>query len=131
MKEKIKVLIAKPGLDGHERGARVLTLGLRDEGMDVVYTGRGKTPEEIVDRAIKEKADVIGMSILSGAHKELLPRVVELAKKKGLDKILFMAGGNIPDEDVPFLKEKGIHEVFGQGSTIKEIADYVRQNVKS
>jgi len=131
MKEKIKVLIAKPGLDGHERGARVLTLGLRDEGMDVVYTGLRKTPEEIVDRAAKEKADVIGMSILSGAHKELLPRVVELAKKKGLDKVLFMAGGNIPDEDIPFLKEKGIHEVFDQGSTIKEIADYIRQNVKS
>ena len=131
MKEKIKVLVAKPGLDGHERGARVLTLGLRGEGLDVAYTGLRRTPEEIIDRAIKENADVIACSILSGAHKELLPRVVDLAKKKGLDKVLIMAGGNIPNEDIPFLKEKGIDVVFDQGSTIKEIADWIRENVKS
>jgi methylmalonyl-CoA mutase C-terminal domain/subunit len=105
---KIKVLVAKPGLDGHNRGARILTLGLRDEGMDVIYTGLRKTPEEIVDRAVNEKVDVIGLSILSGAHKTLLPRVVELAKKKGLDKVLIIAGGAIPEEDVPFLKEHGV-----------------------
>ncbi|MBC8429436.1 MAG: cobalamin B12-binding domain-containing protein [Dehalococcoidia bacterium] len=127
----IKVLVAKPGLDGHNRGARILTLGLRDEGMDVTYTGLRKTAEEIVDRAAKEKVDVIGLSILSGAHKTLLPRVVELAKKKGLDKVLIIAGGAIPEEDVPFLKEHGVIAVFTPGTTIREVADYIRQNVKS
>jgi len=127
----IKVLVAKPGLDGHNRGARILTLGLRDEGMDVTYTGLRRTPEEIVDRAAKEKVDVIGLSILSGAHKTLLPRVVELAKKKGLDKVLIIAGGAIPEEDVPFLKEHGVIAVFTPGTTIREVADYIRQNVKS
>lgn len=128
---KIKVLVAKPGLDGHNRGARILTLGLRDEGMDVIYTGLRKTPEEIVDRAVNDKVDVIGLSILSGAHKTLLPRVVELAKKKGLDKVLIIAGGAIPEEDVPFLKEHGVIAVFTPGTTIREVADYIRQNVKS
>ena len=127
----IKVLVAKPGLDGHNRGARILTLGLRDEGMDVTYTGLRKTAEEIVDRAAKENVDVIGLSILSGAHKTLLPRVVELAKKKGLDKVLIIAGGAIPEEDVPFLKEHGVIAVFTPGTTIREVADYIRQNVKS
>ena len=126
----IKVLIAKPGLDGHNRGARILTLGLREEGMDVVYTGLRKTPEEIVERAAREKADVIGLSILSGAHKTLLPRVVELAGEKGLDKVLIIAGGAIPEEDVPFLQKKGINAAFGPGAEIKQIADYIRQNVK-
>lgn len=127
----IKVLVAKPGLDGHNRGARILTLGLRDEGMDVIYTGLRRTPEEIVDRAAKENVDVIGLSILSGAHKTLLPRVVELAKKKGLDKVLIIAGGAIPEEDVPFLKEHGVIAVFTPGTTIREVADYIRQNVKA
>jgi len=126
----IKVLVAKPGLDGHNRGARILTLGLRDEGMDVTYTGLRKTAEEIVDRAAKKNVDVIGLSILSGAHKTLLPRVVELAKKKGLDKVLIIAGGAIPEEDVPFLKEHGVIAVFTPGTTIREVADYIRQNVK-
>ena len=127
----IKVLIAKVGLDGHNRGARVLTLGLRDEGMDVVYTGLRKTPEEIVDRALKENADVIGLSILSGAHKALFPRVVDSAHEKGMDRVLIVGGGVIPEEDIPFLQERGIRAVFGPGSTIGEIADYIRQNVKS
>lgn len=126
----IKVLIAKPGLDGHNRGARIMTLGLRDEGMDVVYTGLRRTPEQIVEQAIEKKVDVIGLSILSGAHNTLLPRVAELAKKKGLGDTLIVAGGSIPEEDIPFLKEKGIEAVFGSGSSIKEIADYIRQNVK-
>jgi len=131
-KEKpIKVLIAKPGLDGHNRGARILTLGLRDEGMGVIYTGLRKTPEEIVDWAAKEKVDVIGLSILSGAHNTLLPRVVELARGKGLDRVLIIAGGAIPKEDVPFLQEKGIKAVFGSGTAVKQVADYIRQNVKS
>jgi methylmalonyl-CoA mutase C-terminal domain/subunit len=127
----IKVLIAKPGLDGHNRGARILTLGLRDEGMGVIYTGLRKTPEEIVDWAAKEKVDVIGLSILSGAHNTLLPKVVELAKGKGLDRVLIIAGGAIPKEDVPFLQEKGIKAVFSPGTTVKQVADYIRQNVKS
>ncbi len=127
---KIKVLIAKPGLDGHSRGARMLTLALREEGMDVTYTGLRRTPEQIVDEAIEKKVDVIGLSILSGAHNTLLPRVVELAREKGLDKVLIVAGGSIPEEDVPFLKEKGIQAVFRPGSSTKEIADYIRQNVK-
>ncbi len=126
----IKVLIAKPGLDGHNRGARIMTLGLRDEGMDVVYTGLRRTPEQIVEQAMEKKVDVIGLSILSGAHNTLLPRVAELAKKKGLGDTLIVAGGSIPEEDIPFLKEKGIGAVFGSGSSIKEIADYIRQNVK-
>jgi len=127
----IKVLIAKPGLDGHNRGARILTLGLRDEGMEVTYTGLRRTPEQIVDRALEKNVDVIGLSILSGAHKTLLPRVVELAKEKGLGNTLIIAGGAIPEEDTPFLQEKGIHAVFGPGSSIKEVADYIRQNVKN
>jgi len=131
-KEKpIKVLIAKPGLDGHNRGARILTLGLRDEGMEVIYTGLRKTPEEIVDRAAKEKVDVIGLSILSGAHNTLLPKVVELAKGKGLERVLIIAGGAIPKEDVPFLQKKGIKAVFGPGAAVRQVADYIRQNVKS
>jgi len=131
-KEKpIRVLIAKPGLDGHTRGARILTLGLRDEGMDVIYTGLRKTPEEIVGRAAREKADVIGLSILSGAHNTLLPKVVELAKEKGLDQVLIIAGGAISKEDIPFLHQKGISAVFGPGTAIKQVADYIRQNVKS
>ncbi len=129
--KKIKVLIAKPGLDGHNRGAKIMTLGLRDEGMDVAYTGLRRTPEQIVARALEEKADVIGLSILSGAHKALLPIVVELARAKGLGGTLIIAGGSIPDEDIPFLQEKGINAIFGPGSSIKEIADYIRQNVKN
>lgn len=127
----IKVLIAKPGLDGHNRGARILTLGLRDEGMEVIYTGLRKTAEEIVDRAAKEKVDVIGLSILSGAHKTVLPKVVELAKERVLDRVLIIAGGSIPKEDGPFLQEKGIKAVFGPGTPVKQVADYIRQNVKS
>ena len=126
--KKIKVLIAKPGLDGHSRGARMLTLALREEGMDAVYSGLRRTPEEIIDRALKEKPDVLGLSILSGAHNTLLPRVVELAKAKGLDSLI-IAGGLIPDEDVSFLQGKGISAVFGPGSSVKEIADYIRKNV--
>lgn len=128
--KSIKVLIAKPGLDGHNRGARILTLGLRGEGMDVIYTGLRKTPEEIIDRAIREKVNVIGLSILSGAHKTLLPKICEVAHKSGLEKVLIIAGGSIPSEDIPFLIEKGISAVFTAGTSIKQVADYIRQNVK-
>ncbi len=126
----IRVLLAKPGLDGHSRGARLLTLGLRDEGMEMIYTGLRKSPEEIVNQALQESVDVIGLSILSGTHNALLPRVVDLAREKGMDDVLLIAGGAIPDEDIPFLQERGIRAVFGPGATIKEIADYIRENVK-
>ncbi len=126
----IRVLIAKPGLDGHDRGAKVLARGLRDEGFEVIYTGLRQTPEMIVDAAEQEDVDVIGMSILSGAHMALLPRVVELAKERGLDDVLISAGGIIPDADVAKLKAAGIAEVFGPGTSIGQIARYFREHAR-
>jgi methylmalonyl-CoA mutase C-terminal domain/subunit len=126
----IRVLIAKPGLDGHDRGAKVLARGLRDEGFEVIYTGLRQTPEMIVDAAEQEDVDVIGMSILSGAHMALLPRVVELARERGLDDVLISAGGIIPDADVAKLKSAGIAEVFGPGTSIGQIARYFRENAR-
>jgi methylmalonyl-CoA mutase C-terminal domain/subunit len=133
MKEgrKIRVVIAKPGLDGHDRGAKVLALGLRDEGMEVIYTGLRQTPEKIVQAAIQEDVDVVGLSCLSGAHNELFPRVVELLKSEGKEDCLVMGGGLIPEEDVPKLKEKGIAAIFTSGASIHTIAEYIRQNVKT
>jgi methylmalonyl-CoA mutase C-terminal domain/subunit len=127
---KIKVLIAKPGLDGHDRGAKVLTLGLRDEGMEVIYTGLRQSPEKIAQAALQEDVDVVGLSCLSGAHNYLFPEVVQLLQKKGLHDVLVIGGGIIPQEDIPFLKEKGVSAIFGPGTSIKEIANYIRQNVK-
>ena len=126
----IRVLIAKPGLDGHDRGAKVLARGLRDEGFEVIYTGLRQTPEMIVDAAEQEDVDVIGMSILSGAHMALLPRVVELARERGLDDVLISAGGIIPDADVEKLKAAGLGEVFGPGTSIGQIARYFREHVR-
>jgi methylmalonyl-CoA mutase C-terminal domain/subunit len=126
----IKVLIAKPGLDGHDRGAKVLARGLRDEGFEVVYTGLRQTPEMIATAALQEDVDVVGLSILSGAHMTLLPRVTALLHQEGLDDVLVTAGGIIPDDDVPALKAAGIAEVFGPGTTIGQVADYLRANVK-
>ena len=126
----IRVLIAKPGLDGHDRGAKVLARGLRDEGFEVIYTGLRQTPEMIVDAAEQEDVDVIGMSILSGAHMALLPRVVELARERGLDDVLISAGGIIPDADVAKLKAAGIAEVFGPGTSIGQIARYFREHAR-
>ena len=131
MEKRMKVLIAKPGLDGHNRGARVLTLGLRELGFDVIYSGLRQDPEQIVEKAIDKKVDVIGLSLLSGAHKSLFPRVVELARERGLDNVLIIGGGTIPEEDIPFLKERGIAEIFGPGSTLEQIAGYLRKNVQS
>ena len=128
--KRIRVLVAKPGLDGHDRGAKVLALGLRDEGMETIYTGLRQTPEKIVQAAVQEDVDVIGLSCLSGAHKYLFPRVVELLKEKRMEDVLVIGGGIIPEEDIPFLKEKGLTEIFGPGTLIKEIADYIRQNAK-
>lgn len=126
----IRVLIAKPGLDGHERGAKVLALGLRGEGMEVIFTGIRQTPESIVESAIQEDVDVLGLSCLSGAHNHLFPEVVRLLKEKDIEDILIVGGGIIPHDDIPLLKEKGIEGVFGPGSKVKDIADFIRENLK-
>jgi methylmalonyl-CoA mutase, C-terminal domain len=126
----IRVLIAKPGLDGHDRGAKVLARGLRDEGFEVIYTGLRQTPEMVVDAAEQEDVDVIGLSILSGAHMALLPRVVELARERRMDDVLIAAGGIIPDADVTKLKAAGIAEVFGPGTSIGQIAGYFREHAR-
>jgi methylmalonyl-CoA mutase, C-terminal domain len=123
----IRVLVAKPGLDGHDRGAKVLALALRDAGMEVVYTGLRQTPEKIAQAAIQEDVDVVGMSCLSGAHMHLFPRVVELLREQGADDILVLGGGIIPKEDIPKLKELGIAEVFGPGTSTQDIIQYIRQ----
>ncbi len=127
--EAIRVLIAKPGLDGHDRGAKVLTLGLRDEGMEVIYTGLRQTPEMIVQAAIQEDVDVIGLSCLSGAHNYLFPAVVDLLEAKGVKHIVVVGGGIIPQEDVTALKKKGVAALFGPGAPIKQIADTIRAEV--
>ena len=126
----LKVLIAKPGLDGHDRGAKVLARGLRDEGFEVVYTGLRQTPEMIVTAALQEDVDAVGLSILSGAHMTLVPRVCSLLRERGMDDVLVTAGGIIPDEDVPALKEAGVAAVFGPGTTIATVADFLRANVR-
>ena len=126
----IKVLIAKPGLDGHDRGAKVLARGLRDEGFEVIYTGLRQTPEMIVTAALQEDVDVVGLSILSGAHMTLLPRIAQGLRDAGLDEVLLTAGGIIPDDDIPALTEAGIARVFGPGTTIGQVADYIRGNVR-
>ncbi len=126
----IKVLIAKPGLDGHDRGAKVLARGLRDEGFEVVYTGLRQTPEMIASAALQEDVDVVGLSILSGAHMTLLPRICALLQAAGLDDVLVTAGGIIPDVDVPALKKAGVSAVFGPGTTIGEVASFLRANVR-
>jgi methylmalonyl-CoA mutase C-terminal domain/subunit len=127
----IKVLIAKPGLDGHDRGAKVLARGLRDEGFEVVYTGLRQTPEMVVTAALQEDVDVVGLSILSGAHMTLVPRICALLREKGLDDVLVTAGGIIPDDDVPALREAGVAAVFGPGTTIGEVAAFIRANVRA
>lgn len=130
MERKIRVIVAKPGLDGHDRGAKVIARALRDAGMEVIYTGLRQTPEQIVQAALQEDADVIGMSILSGAHNHLFPRVVELLKEKGADDILVFGGGVIPEEDIPFLKSKGIAEVFGPGTPTSVTVEFIKTHVK-
>jgi len=127
----IRVLVAKPGLDGHDRGAKVIALGLRDEGMEVVYTGLRQTPEMIAETAEQEDVDVVGLSCLSGGHKYLFPRVVELLREKGMDNVLVIAGGIIPNEDIPYLKEKGVNEIMGPGTFVKDVAEYIRKNAKT
>jgi len=126
----IRVLIAKPGLDGHDRGAKVLARGLRDEGFEVIYTGLRQTPEMIADAAEQEDVDVVGLSILSGAHMALLPRTVNLLRERGMDDVLVTAGGIIPDADVTKLKAAGVAEIFGPGTSIGQIARYFREHVR-
>ena len=125
---KIKVIIAKPGLDGHDRGAKVVARALRDAGMEVVYTGIRQTPEMIAETALQEDADAVGLSILSGAHLELFPRVVEELKKRGMDDVVLFGGGIIPREDVPALEKLGFKGIFGPGASTLDIVEWVRKN---
>ena len=130
MEKPIRVLIAKPGLDGHDRGAKLIARALRDAGMEVIYTGLRQTPEQIVAAAVQEDVDVVGMSILSGAHNHLFPKVVELLKAQGVDDVLIIGGGVIPDEDIPGLKEAGLAEIFTPGTTTTQMIDYIKNNLK-
>ncbi|MFN8484682.1 MAG: cobalamin B12-binding domain-containing protein [Anaerolineae bacterium] len=130
MDRKIRVLVAKPGLDGHDRGAKVVARALRDAGMEVIYTGIRQTPDMIVEAALQEDVDVIGLSILSGAHMALFPRIVELMHENGLDDVLIIAGGIIPDEDVPQLKALGISGIFGPGTSTQDIVAFINANVR-
>ena len=124
----LKVLIAKPGLDGHDRGAKVLARGLRDEGFEVVYTGLRQTPEMVATAALQEDVDVVGLSILSGAHMTLVPRITKLLGEQGQGDVLVTVGGIIPDDDVPALQAAGVAAVFGPGTTITQVADYLREH---
>ena len=126
----LKVLIAKPGLDGHDRGAKVLARGLRDEGFEVVYTGLRQTPEMVAAAALQEDVDVVGLSILSGAHMTLVPRITRLLVDAGLSDVLVTVGGIIPDDDVPALRDAGVASVFGPGTTIAQVADFLRANAR-
>jgi len=128
--KKIRVIVAKPGLDGHDRGAKVIARALRDAGMEVIYTGLRQTPEQIVAAALQEDADVVGLSILSGAHNHIAPRLMELLKAKGLDDVLVVVGGIIPDVDIPKLKALGVKGVFLPGTPMQEIIDFIRTNAR-
>ncbi len=127
--KKIRILIAKPGLDGHDRGAKVISRALRDAGFEVIYTGLRRTPEEIVNAAIQEDADIIGLSILSGAHNVLFPRVMDLLQQKGISDIKVIAGGIIPEKDIPGLRKIGISEVFLPGSSTQDIVRWIEKNI--
>jgi methylmalonyl-CoA mutase C-terminal domain/subunit len=127
---RIRILVAKPGLDSHDRGAKVIARAFRDAGMEVIYTGLRQTPEQVAETALQEDVDVIALSILSGAHLALFPRIMELLKQKELDDVLVFAGGIIPKEDVPHLKEIGIAEVFGPGTRTETLVKFVQENVR-
>jgi methylmalonyl-CoA mutase C-terminal domain/subunit len=126
---KIRVLVAKPGLDGHDRGAKVVARALRDAGMEVIYTGLRQTPEMIVEAALQEDVNVVGLSILSGAHMALMPRVIELLHANGMDDVMVLLGGIVPDEDVPRLKEMGVAAVFGPGASMADIVAVIRERM--
>ena len=131
MSQKIRVVIAKPGLDGHDRGAKVIARALRDAGMEVIYTGLRQTPEQIVAATLQEDADVIGLSILSGAHMHICPRIVELLREKGLNDVLVVVGGIIPDVDIPRLNDLGITGIFLPGTPMQEIVDFISRHARS
>jgi methylmalonyl-CoA mutase C-terminal domain/subunit len=130
MENKIRILVAKPGLDGHDRGAKVIARALRDAGMEVIYTGLRQTPEMIAAAALQEDVDAVGVSILSGAHNTLCPRIVSLLRENGMDDCLVLVGGIVPQEDIPKLKALGVAEVFLPGTSTEDIAKYLRENVK-
>ncbi len=127
---KIRVLLAKPGLDGHDRGVKVIARALRDAGMEVIYTGLRQTPEQIVNAALQEDVNIVGLSILSGAHMTIFPRVLDLMREKGMDDVLLFGGGIIPEDDIPKLKEAGVSAVFLPGASTEDIIKYIRENVK-
>lgn len=127
----IRVLVAKPGLDGHDRGAKVIARALRDAGMEVIYTGLRQTPEMIVNAAVQEDVDCVGLSILSGAHNAIVPRVTELLKEKGADDILVVLGGTIPEQDAEKLKLQGVAAIFGPGTSLEKVVEFIRRNIKS
>ena len=129
MDERIRVVIAKPGLDGHDRGAKIVARALRDAGMEVVYTGLHQTPEQIVDTVVQEDADAVGLSVLSGAHMTLFARLAELMGERGIDDVVVFGGGIIPDEDIPELERLGVAHIFTPGATTTEIVDWVREHV--
>ncbi len=126
----IRVLVAKPGLDGHDRGAKVIARSLRDAGMEVIYTGLRQTPEQIVAAAIQEDVDVVAMSILSGAHNHLFPEVVKLLKEKEADDVLIIGGGVIPEDDIPELKRSGVRAIFTPGTSTKDVVEYIEEHVE-
>ena len=129
MDERIRVVIAKPGLDGHDRGAKIVARALRDAGMEVVYTGLHQTPEQIVETVVQEDADAVGLSVLSGAHMTLFARLAELMNERGIDDVVVFGGGIIPDEDLPELERLGVAHIFTPGATTTEIVEWVRQHV--
>ena len=131
IQRKIRVLVAKPGLDGHDRGAKVIARALRDAGMEVIYTGLRQTPEMIATAALQEDVDAVGISILSGAHKTLCPRIVELMHANGMDDTLILVGGIVPNEDISELKAKGVSEVFLPGTSTEDIVRFINENVRS
>ena len=128
---KIRVVVAKPGLDGHDRGAKIIARALRDAGMEVIYTGLRQTPEMIVNAAIQEDVDCIGLSILSGAHNAIVPRITALLREKNASDILLVLGGTIPEQDAAFLKESGVSAIFGPGTSLDAVVRYIRENVKA
>ena len=130
MEKRIRVLVAKPGLDGHDRGAKVVARALRDAGFEIIYTGLRQTPEQIAEAALQEDVNVVAMSILSGAHPHLFPKVVNLVREKGMDDVLIIGGGVIPETDIPALKEAGVAEVFTPGTPTSAIVDFIKANVK-
>ena len=126
---KIRVVVAKPGLDGHDRGAKIIARALRDAGMEVIYTGLHQTPEQIVETVLQEDAHAVGLSILSGAHMTLVPKIAKLLAEQGADDVVLVVGGTIPADDIPELKELGVSEIFTPGSSVQEIVDYIQSSV--